>query len=287
VKKSRPDLVPAAYGKITQGTIFSCAQASRYTNCEVHGVTITARCDVAQQKYPVLNFLPLVQLKDWLRRDGLDILYEQELNERAGKLKGMLRKENLSEALPASISLDEISKVHFPLDEGTTAKKASSKKFWEFLVECNEFDEVDRQDDPDLMFMWFATNRASKVEEIIRRLSRHAVLGHYFLETLSGEASGAQGYVCLLREVATLPKRVAEKLGKGLDSESYKEICGDSSRSLGLVFEADNLAMPVVQIGSPTMEHILQSFGSLFGRIGVEDPVEDVISGIIVKSMAR
>ena len=228
-----------------------------------------------------------MQLKDWLRRDGLDILHEQELNERAGKLKGMLRKENLSEALPASIPLAEIGKVHFPLDEGTKAKKAASKKFWEFLKECDQFDEVGRQDNPDLMFMWFATNRASKVEDIIRRLSRHAVLGHYFLETLSEEGGSAKGYVCLLREVATLPKIVAEKLGKGLDSESYKEICQFRSDSFGLIFEADNLAMPVVQIGSPTMEHILQSFGSLFGRIGVEDPFEEVISDIIVKSMAR
>lgn len=227
-----------------------------------------------------------MRLKDWLRRDGLDILHEQELSERAGKLKGMLRKGNLSEALPMSISLEEIGKVHFPLGEGAKAKRASSEKFWEYIAECNEYDEVDRQDDRDLMFMWFATNRASKIEEIIRRLSRHAVLGHYFLETLSEKASGAQGYVCLLREVATLPKSVAERLGKGLDSESYKEICGDSFPSPGLVFEADSLAMPVVQIGSPTMEHILQSFGSLFGRIGVEDPVEDVISGIIIKSMA-
>lgn len=286
MKKARPDLVPAAYGKITQGTVFSCAHASRYTNCEVYGLTITARCDVAQQKYPVLNFLPLVRLKDWLRRDGLDILREQELSERAGKLKGMLRKEKLSDVLPASISLDEIGNVHFPLDVGSRAKKATSQQFWNFCKECKEFDEVNCQDDPDLIFMWFTTNRPSKVEEIIRRLSRHAVLGHYFLETLSEEESGAQGYVCLLREVATLPKSVAEKLGKGLDSESYKEICGDSSPNHGLVFEGDNLAMPVVQIGSPTLEHLLQSFGNLFGRIGVEDPVEDVISDIIVKSMA-
>ena len=39
--------------------------------------------------------------------------------------------------------------------------------------------------------------------------------------------------------------------------------------------------MPIIQIGSPTIEHVLQSFSNLFGRIGVADPVTEIIDQII------
>ena len=48
----------------------------------------------------------------------------------------------------------------------------------------------------------------------------------------------------------------------------------------------DDLAMPVVEVGSPTIEHILQSFSNLFGRIGVADPVDEVVDTIVQDALA-
>ena len=78
-----------------------------------------------------------------------------------------------------------------------------------------------------------------------------------------------------------MPRKVAEKLGKGLDHGTYCSVCDGFETQSGLVIGHDDLAMPVIEIGSPTIEHILQSFSQLFGRIGVEDPVDNVIGGII------
>jgi hypothetical protein len=47
-------------GLLSQGTIFSCASAEDYPDCLVHGLVITARCDIAQSKVPIFNYLPVV-----------------------------------------------------------------------------------------------------------------------------------------------------------------------------------------------------------------------------------
>lgn len=44
-------------GQLNQGSIFSCGQAERYPGCSVGGVVLTARCDLAQDKFNVLNGL--------------------------------------------------------------------------------------------------------------------------------------------------------------------------------------------------------------------------------------
>ena len=277
----RPNLRRPTYGSITQGTVFSCAHAARYEGCEVFGLTITARCDVAQRKYPVLNYLPVVRLTDWLRRDGLDILVETERNEQSGQLGKILRQANISESLPLSVPHQEIAKVHFPLNEGTKAKKSSAERFHSLIREIDEFDDLANKDESS-QYGWFCENRKSKVVDIVRRLSKHAVLGHYFFETLSHEGNRSDGYVCLLREVNTIPRQIAEKLGSGLDGASYEDLCGGGGVSMvSLVIPRDDLAMPICEIASPTMEHVLQVFSNLFGRIGVADPDENLIGGIV------
>ncbi len=281
MQKARPNLLPAKYGAITQGTVFSCAQASRYAACEVHGLTITARCDVAQQKYPVLNYLPLVKLKDWLHRDGLDILVEQEKNEQSGNLKTMLRQAGLSDALATAIPLEEIKKAHFSEDQSNKGHRKLSEKFAAYVTEVRDFHAIESGGDSEALFSWFSRNRTKNIEEIVRRLSRHGVLGHYLLERIATEDLEGTGYVCLLREVVTLPRNVAERIGKGLDKPTYESLCDATLTGQGLQIGAEDLAMPVIEIGSPTIEHILQSFSNLFGRIGVADPIDKVIGKII------
>ncbi len=92
--------------------------------------------------------------------------------------------------------------------------------------------------------------------------------GHYFLEGIE-EGGGRDGYVCLLREVGTLGEDVTELLKNGLSKEAYMELTDDVRNKLS--FDAEDFGMPVSQIGSPTVEHILQTFAYLYSRIGVEE----------------
>lgn len=276
--EARPHLHHPKYGKVTQGSVFCCAKAHRYSGCEVFGLTITARCDVAQSKYPVLNYLPVVCLKDWLLRDGLDILVEQEHNEQMGTLKSMLRQEEVSESILISVPLEKVAETHFPLEGVPAKQKKAGEKFRAHIELMNQFKAVVDEAKSENCFDWFAKCRDKKIKDLVQRLSRHNVLGHYLLERLYLDEHVASGYVCLLREVTTLERVVAQQIGKGLDRPTYEDLIAESGRSGGLNISDGELAAPITEIGSPTIEHILQSFSNLFGRIGVADPSEQVIN---------
>lgn len=281
MSQTRPHLHRPPYGNITQGTVFCCATAQRYKSCEVHGLAITARCDLAQQKYPVLNYLPVVRLGDWMKRDGLDILIENEYKNQNGQLGSMLRSAKLSPSLLDSVPLEDISNTHFPVDVGSKAQKAAASKFSDLLREIESFTSLIAKNNHDDLFLWFRTHRFKQVEELIKRLSKHSVLGHYLFEEIIPGEDGKDGYICLFREVSTLPRQVSEELGRGLSLNRYEDLCTSSEEAAGLVIKNNELAMPVGLVGSPTIEHVLQSFSTLFGRIGIADPQDEIIGGII------
>ena len=274
------------YGEITQGTVFSCAYASRYEDCEVHGLAITARCDVAHDKFPVLNYLPVVRLEDWLREDGLDLLIADEQKRQSGILRQLLKRGNVSSSLLQGVPLDQIATVHFPTNVRTKKEKRLAEEFRGHIELIKAFKVLIRDSDNCKILAWFRTHRLQQIEELIRRLGRHLVLGHYFFETLSPDTGAKTGHVCLLREVATLSRTVAQELGRGVSQTKYERLCAANSLS-GLSFTCSDFAMPVAEFGSPTIEHVLQSFSNLFTRIGVAETTEDAISSIITHNLHR
>jgi len=91
-------------GPLTQGTIFSCAVAEDYPGCEVHGMLITARCDVAQDKVRTYNYLPVVTLNDWVHRDGRIALAERLAADALGGLRQSLKDAGFSPSILARLS---------------------------------------------------------------------------------------------------------------------------------------------------------------------------------------
>src|SRR4051812_2826386 len=93
------DVIAPKLGSLTQGTIFSCARAEDYDGCRVHGLVITARCDIAQSKVPVFNYLPIVTLDDWIHRDGRSILCDRLRRSVIGQMKRVLRSCGHAESI--------------------------------------------------------------------------------------------------------------------------------------------------------------------------------------------
>lgn len=275
-RQLRPHVEPARLGQLTQGTVFNCAAAFRYPKKQVHGLTITARCDVAQAKYRLLNYVPVVRLEDWFLMDGLEILLENERKDQLGKVKNELSQCDLSANLLLSVSLSEIIDVHFP----SNASDRKIVKARERLEKCKaEIDEIElTKDEPSQRFSWLLENRPKLVKSVVKDLFDHKVLGYYFMERLSPSPE-AEGFVCLLREVTSLPREVAEELAKGLTETRWQELKSDSNVH-SIDFSTDNLAAPFSQIGSPSIEHLMQTYANLFGRIGISDPRSDEVDSI-------
>lgn len=278
-KNARPHVEAAKIGKITQGTVFNCAMAFRYPGKQVYGLTITARCDVAQEKYRLLNYVPVIPLEEWLLVDGLEILIGIEGKEQIGKIKNELKQNELSPNLLISVPLERIIGTHFPA-QATDKKIAKAKGRLEKIQE--EMDNLSALDgSPDLCFAWFLENRPKLVGSLISDLFNHKSLGYYFLERLR-PTSELEGFVCLLREVSSLPREVAEELATGLSKARWDDIPA-SARQNNLDFSIDDFATPLFQLGSPSIEHLMQVYSNLFGRIGISDPREEEVSEIVAR----
>lgn len=275
----RPYLTAAKIGSITQGTIFTCGLANRYSGKYVHGLTLTARCDIAQKKYRILNYVPIVKLSDWLITDGSEILVADEQADLKGRLESALKDAEVSVSLLNSVSLRDIEEEHFKTS-ATDRKGNDRLKKFSALIDFREGFDGAFKSGQQATLEWFKQNRPKKIAELIRKLSRQDVTGFYFLERLQNEEI-PEGYVCLLREINTIPQPIAEQLADGLSRTVWREQF-HSTGAACLAFDREDFGMPISQIGSPTIEHIMQCFSNLFGRIGLPDPVESEISEIIV-----
>ena len=207
------------------------------------------------------------------------MLVASELSQQSGTLKRRLRDATVSHSLLESVSLEEIADVHFPICSGSRPQRTRAQDFRVLVQLIRDFEILRSSANLEDQFRWFKMNRQKQVEELIQRLSRHAVLGHYFFETLDVNSLNPKGYVCLLREVTVLPRQIAEKLGRGISKGEY-DAAFATSESAQLVLDHDELAMPIIEVGSPTIEHVLQSFSYLFGRIGVPEPSDETIRKI-------
>ncbi|MET4274199.1 MULTISPECIES: hypothetical protein [unclassified Bradyrhizobium] len=87
---------PPLLGQLNQGSIFSCARAERYPKCRVDGIVLTARCDLEQDKYNVLNYAPIVSLADWLRVDGYELIVSRIASDLSSRTESALKTIELA-----------------------------------------------------------------------------------------------------------------------------------------------------------------------------------------------
>ncbi|MER9229743.1 hypothetical protein NKI39_29830 [Mesorhizobium sp. M0664] len=164
-------------GRLNQGVIFTCAKAERYDGRQVFGLIITARCDLAQEKFPMLNYVPVVSLDDWLVTDGLDLMLSRASADTTGKLKGALKTAGIAESLLNSQSPRQIFDSFF-LDDYSKGKKPA-KQFFDIVEVCEFLASFQRNISLciDNLYKQFDAQKKRLLEELIR----HNLSGHYFL----------------------------------------------------------------------------------------------------------
>ena len=237
-----------------------------------YGLVITARCDIAQDKYPVLNYLPVVPLQSWLKHDGLKILLEREKKNMDGRIRSILKEAGVSDTIMLSVDIQEIGRVHFPSDIGTKAEKKRALRFSVLSEEKQKIESLVEEGDNAKIVHWFALHRKSSIEELIGTLSKHDLAGYYLFERLTNEvASEPEAFVCLLRDVSAIPRSLAIYVSNGISRHVFSENY-DGTVLDQLNIPEGELSMPIICIGSPTIEHVMQEFSYLFSRIGLDDP---------------
>ena len=254
----------------TQGTIFSCALAENYPLTDVYGLVITPRCDAAQDKAPIYNYIPVIPLNEWMLIDGCDIVFQRALAHYTTTLRQPLEELGLSASLLRTKSYQEIISAHLEPKANTDRKwKAKIEKFITHTerIEAiklanNGYDRLRR------IPLLKAENKI--IDTLIKELAENRLTGHYLLRGMPTLRERKGDHVALLREIHHIPSIIAKQIKDGVDKESLTTFEGYSLRCPRFHTD-DDFSMPVARLKSPWMEHLMQTLTLLFARIGVED----------------
>jgi hypothetical protein len=261
----------AEIGRLTQGVLFSCAYADRYPDSSVAGLIITARCDFAQNKYPVVNYVPVVPFKAWLRADGFEIIKDRCLKQVESEVKKLLEDWGIAESVLLATSLRQVIQSHLSSLDPRQQKKLEQRGLkvverWELLESLGygSHAELTEQFGPI-------------IDGVVKDLLSYKLSGQYFLPAIT-PTEGGDPHVALLRESSYLPRVLSVELSNGLASNS-SVVAANPHWSRWVHFNGgDDMAMPIGLVPSPFIEHLLQSFGMLFGRIGILDAPKTLIA---------
>lgn len=264
-------------GKLNQGVIFSCARAERYDKCPTYGLVITARCDIAQNKFPVLNYLPVVSLDDWLARDGFEILLARADSDIESKIHSSLENISISKSILNSQSPRQILEAIYQSENADKKIRNAEPKFAELVVKHETISRIIDPEKEDVCS--FYEQHSPLARTMLKELAQNRLTGYYFLQSISDDGEGT-GFVALMREVSRLPRELARRIAAGLEPTD-KCFTTNHAWSTYVSFEHEPFAMPIGEIPSPAIEHLLQSFSTLFGRIGLDDIEASYLAKIV------
>lgn len=267
-------------GLLTQGTLFTCAAAEDYPGCNVYGLIITARCDVAQNKVAVFNYLPVVSLDNWIHRDGRIILCDRITKTLLGRMRRALKSANFSESIMLTESPEAILETLFPPDLSDRSKQKARSAFQELVRDYRQAVEAHESEPSRSLVKQLANQHAGERDSLLRELVHQKLNCYYFLPSITPTGSD-EGYVVLLREIRHVPRDLAAQIGEGISADEYAALCATKSHFSGrLSFEHEPFGMPVGLLQSPHTEHLMQVFSMLFSRIGLPDPDHSYVENI-------
>jgi hypothetical protein len=260
--------------------LFGGGVAPGYEGCDTFGISITARCDAANDKVHTYNYLPVVTLDDWIHRDGRQILTQRLRADSLGVLSNLLKEYGYSTSILETESPEVIVEQLFP--PGATDKKTSAarKKAEPILAKFALAQRAEQSSAKDRLCVEIRASHLKLVSAVLDDLVRHKLPGYYFLDCVDVNGDD-RGYVVLMREIQAIPRELTQLILDGLDAHGFANACEKCPEYTGrLQFGAATFAMPLAILKSPNVEHLLQIFAILFSRIGVPDATPSYIASL-------
>lgn len=266
-------------GELTQGTIFTCAASEDYPDVPVRGLIITARCDVAHGKAPIISYVPMISFRDWLFRDGLKLLASRVLAASRGTMKSALRDAGLAESMLDTLSPETI-REHLAAMTGK-AERNAAKRYGDAEAQRDAVDAALKVATGSKSAADLFDGQLKDYQRMLQDLLSNSVSDYHFVER-SEPVEDCHGYVALLREIRYLPVTLAGELRDGIDFQRFAELCRDQPRFADKLAIADEAqyAMAVGVVQSPFIELFMQRFTNLYARIGVTDFSPDLMKSL-------
>lgn len=267
-----------APGEFVQGTIFTCGLSDAYPDVPALGMLITARCDTAQDKAEVYNYIPIVPVEAWIRKDGLEIVAKRALASGLGGMKSALSEAGIAQSV---IDFVEHNAILNELRKGTSKQEKSIANRFEQAVKTvrsarEVLEQTDRSTAKSLSFL---DVNDGLYKAVIKELLTNALAEYHYLER-SEINEETRGYVALMREIRFISAALGKRIAVGLDAKEFESLTETFSPGLNHIrFSPEqDFAMPLSCVSSPFIEFIMQRFANLFSRIGVADITKDRIA---------
>jgi hypothetical protein len=207
------------------------------------------------------------------------IIAERLMADAQGRLKNGLKENGYSPNILETESPRNVLETLFPAKSSPKENKVRDR----FIKSCDLYDlaALGLSTIPDdSVCSRMATANPGLRDAVVKELVHQTLSGYYFLDRVEPNGDDA-GHVALLREVRLIPRRVAKAVTEGIDALQYKALCASEPRCQTSVHvPTGGFSMPVGLIASPFLEHLMQSFAMLFGRIGLPDPDLSYVSGL-------
>lgn len=265
-------------GELVQGTIFTCGLSDSYPSVSALGMLITARCDTAQDKTEVYNYVPVIPVEAWIEKDGLEIVAKRALANAIGGMKKALTEVGMAHSI---IEFVEPEAIIAELKTATSRQeKAAASKFEQASQFAHTINHLLLKPDRTLKdALAFLDANEGLYKSVIKELMTNGLAEFHYIESADlGEKT--RGYVALMREIRFISASLGKRIAVGLDAQEFETMRQTFSPSLNHIrFSTEHdFAMPLSCVASPFIELVMQRFANLFSRIGVADVPKERIA---------
>lgn len=251
--------VLTSFVKVQQGTIFSNAKCLLNYD-KAYGVVINGSCDIDNEHYQNLLYLPIISFADWQRNALISKLLKEKKSEIEKKFLEKVEKTNLS--FESLFLLDNHVKE---IVEKYYKKKNDQELLYKYYILLKFYYLVSKQAEisnelmEELVLLYEKDCNAIK-----NRLIENKFEDYLYLENVdfSEQESGlGNGYVVLLTEVYSIPMNLRREIFNGIDLDKKTE--------LKQYFGKEDIVLPISNLNPLYTGYLIQCFKNLF-RIGID-----------------
>lgn len=189
---------------ITQGSIINYCVADSYPNCQVNGIVVTPRCDLAHAgKVSFVHYLPIVDFKDWILKDGKEYLYTKWFD----KKKSKFEKQCKLYSIPPNISKKD------SYEKMAAAVINEKNNYSTFMDSVNAYFGAKMD---SAAFQQYIKGKEAK-SIVIDNLSKDLLPAYYLVEDWEKDSHSYK--IILLRELKRIGYRTAILINNGIKAD--------------------------------------------------------------------
>ncbi|MGC2779071.1 MAG: hypothetical protein WA418_25905 [Bradyrhizobium sp.] len=195
-------------------------------------------------------------------------------------MRRLLKSAKYSDSIMLTQSPESILETLFASSPGSKADQKARDSFQALIEDYRLILKAQESEPSKQLAREIGNKYAGERDSLLRELIHQSLNGFYFLPSVIPVGSN-EGHVVLLREIRHIPRELATRIGEGISCEEYSLACAERPQFVGrLSFERESFGMPIGQLQSPHIEHLMQVFSILFSRIGLPDLDQSVLDGL-------